>query len=140
MKKYLLNSLLLSAVVGLLIFCAGYLRIGSGADAVVVLTTSGMSCGSCAGRVEAALREERGVVATEVDLEAGRVTAGIDSKKVSPERIAIVASAAGFASTVRSVLSPAQFMARSGHEVGASGTGGRGCCGNQTTNPKRGDS
>lgn len=88
MKNKILNTSLILAVVVILAVFAFYVRLGATADKVVVLRTSGMTCSSCVQKITAALQSERGVAATEVDLEAGVVVAGYDSKQVAPERLA----------------------------------------------------
>ncbi|HBA90091.1 MAG TPA: copper chaperone [Geobacter sp.] len=130
MKKRVLNaSLVLVAAVMLAVF-AFYVRVGATADAVVVLRTSGMTCGSCVGKVTKALQGEKGVVATEVDLEGGVVIAGYDSKQVAPERLAQTVAATGFGSTVQAVLTPEQFRTIVGRNIGAQAAAG-GCCGSR---------
>ena len=76
MKNKAFNAFLVLTVVVVLGVCAFYVRVGATADAVVVLKSSGMTCGSCAAKITKALQNERGVAATEVDLEGGWVIAG----------------------------------------------------------------
>jgi copper chaperone CopZ len=128
MKNKALNATLVLTVLVLLGVCAFYVRVGATADAVVVLKTSGMTCGSCAAKVTKALQGERGVAATEVDLEGGLVIAGYDSKQVAPEKLAQRVVAAGFASSVQSVLTPEQFKKIVGRNIGVAASGA-GCCG-----------
>jgi len=130
MKNNVVNSCLVLAVLAILGVCAFYVRIGATADSVVVLKTSGMTCGSCVAKVSKALQNERGVAATEVDLEGGWVIAGYDSKQVAPERLVRKVVATGFASKVQAVLTPAQFKKITGRDIGQQ-SGGSGCCGNQ---------
>jgi copper chaperone CopZ len=134
MGSRVFNSCLVLAVLVILGVCALYVRVGATADSVVVLKTSGMTCGSCIAKVSKALQNERGVAATEVDLAGGWVIAGYDSKQVAPERLAQKVVATGFASSVQTVLTPAQFRKIMGRDIGkqaaASGCcGGEGCAG-----------
>lgn len=128
MKNKAFNASLVFAVLVLLGVCAFYVRVGATADAVVVLKTSGMTCGVCADKVTKALQGERGVSATEVDLEGGLVIAGYDSKLVAPEKLAQRVVATGYASSVQSVLTPEQFKKIVGRDIGMASTGS-GCCG-----------
>lgn len=129
MRNKTLNACLLLAVLVILGVCAFFVRVGATADAVVVLKTSGMTCGSCISKVTKALQAERGVAATEVDLAGGWVIAGYDSKQVAPERLAQKVAATGFASTVQTVLTPAQFKKLVGRDIGKQPAAGAGCCG-----------
>lgn len=129
MKLKILNtSLVLLAVVILVVF-ACYVRVGATADSVVVLRTSGMTCQSCVKKITTALQSEKGVAAAEVDLAGGVVVAGYDSKQVAPERLAKTVAATGFQSQVANVLTPGQFRAIVGRDVGAKAGGGCGGCG-----------
>jgi len=128
MRNRALNTGLVLAVVAVLAVFAFYVRVGATADAVVVLKTSGMTCGSCITKVTKALQSERGVAATEVDLEGGFVVAGYDSKQVAPERLAQMVAATGFESKVQAVLTPEQFRVVLGRDIGAKTVAG-GCCG-----------
>jgi copper chaperone CopZ len=130
MRNKAFNTCLVLAVLVILGVCAFYVRVGATADAVVVLKTSGMTCGSCIAKVTKALQNERGVAATEVDLEGGWVIAGYDSKIVAPERLAQRVVATGFASSVQTVLTPAEFKKLAGRDLGKQSTGS-GCCGAQ---------
>ncbi|HJV37124.1 heavy-metal-associated domain-containing protein [Geomonas sp.] len=128
MRSKLINICLVLAVVIILLVFGLYVRIGATADAVVVMKTSGMGCASCTARVSKALQSEKGVAATEVDLQRGVVVAGYDSKQVSAEKLVRTVTEAGFASNVQSVITPEQFRKVSGHNVGRL-AGGDGCCG-----------
>jgi copper chaperone CopZ len=128
MKNKTLNACLIVTVLVMLGVSAFFVRIGATADSVVVLKTSGMTCGSCITKVTKALQNERGVAATEVDLEGGWVIAGYDSKLVAPEKLAQRVVATGFASSVQQVLTPEQFKKMVGRDIGKSSTGS-GCCG-----------
>jgi len=130
MKNKAVNAALVLAVLVILGVCAFYVRIGATADTVVVLKTSGMTCGSCAAKITKALEDVRGVAATEVDLEGGFVIAGYDSKYAAPERLAQRVAAAGFASSVQAVVTPEQFKKITGRDLGKQ-SGGSGCCGSK---------
>jgi len=127
MKNRIFNTCLILTVVVILSVFAFYVRIGATADTVVVLRTSGMTCGSCIQKVTKALQSEKGVAATEVDLEGGWVIAGYDSKQVAPEKLAKSVAATGFGSTIQMVLTPEQFKKMAGRDVGQKATGGSGC-------------
>jgi copper chaperone CopZ len=129
MKNRIFNTCLVLTVVVILSVFALYVRVGATADAVVVLRTSGMTCGSCIKTVTKALQSEKGVAATEVDLEGGWVVAGYDSKQVVPEKLARCVAATGYGSTVEMVLTPEQFKKMTGRGIGQQGGGsGCGCC------------
>jgi copper chaperone CopZ len=128
MKNKALNTCLILVAVVMLAVFAVYVRVGATADSVVVLNTSGMTCGNCLARVTLALQSERGVAATEVDLERGCVIAGYDSKQTAPEKLARMLSATGFGSTVQAVLTPEQFRKMAGRDIGRQAAG-MGCCG-----------
>jgi copper chaperone CopZ len=129
MKNKALNSCLILAVVVILAVFAVYVRVGATADQVVVLKTSGMTCGSCIAKVNKVLQSEKGVAATEVDLQGGFVIASYDSKLVAPAKLAQKVVGAGFASTVQAVLTPEQFKKMAGREIGKKPAAGSGCCG-----------
>jgi copper chaperone CopZ len=126
-RTKIFNASLIVAVVAILAVLAVYVRIGATADAVAVLDTSGMTCASCIKDVTKTLQSQKGVAATEVDLEGGRVLAGYDSKQADPRRLAGKLTEKGFKSQVMAVLTPEQFQALSGHKIGEKGTGGKGC-------------
>lgn len=131
MKNRILNSCLILSVVVILAVFAVYVRIGATADKIVVLRTSGMTCGSCISKVTKALQSERGVAATEVDIAGGWVIAGYDSKLVAPEKLAQAVADSGFASSVQNVLTPEQFKEIAGRDVGQQQAASSGCgCGN----------
>ena len=128
MKNRIWNSAIVLAVVTLLAVFAFYVRVGATADKVVVLRTSGMTCGACVKKISEALQTQKGVTATEVDLEGGLVIAGYDSKEVAPERLAAAVEKCGFASQVAGVLTPEQFRTMAGRDIGGKSAAG-GCCG-----------
>lgn len=128
MRSRAFNTCLVLAVVVILALLGIYVRVGATADAVVVLKTSGMTCGSCITKITKALQAERGVAATEVDLERGWVIAGYDSKQVAPQELVRRVAATGFASTVETVVTPEQFKKLAGRNIG-NPSAGSGCCG-----------
>jgi copper chaperone CopZ len=130
MKNKALNSCLILAVIVILAVFAVYVRVGATADHVVVFKTTGMTCGSCVAKVNKALQSEKGVAATEVDLEGGQVIASYDSKQVAPEKLAQRVVGAGFGSTVQAILTPEQFRKIAGRDVGKQATDS-GCCGSK---------
>ncbi|GFO54593.1 hypothetical protein GMSM_16000 [Geomonas sp. Red276] len=133
MRNKVINLSLVGLVLLVLAVFGRYVRLGACADAVVVLKTSGITCDRCVQRVTRALQTEAGVAAIEVDLEKGRVMAGYDSKQVAPGELARKVRESGFCSRVERVLSPQQFKAVAGHEVGRQ-TGG--CCGQRICSGK----
>jgi copper chaperone CopZ len=130
MKNKVLNSALVLVVVAVLSVFAFYVRVGATADQVVVLRTTGMTCGSCVKKISEALQSQKGVAATEVDLESGLVIAGYDSKRTGPEELAKTVREAGFSSQVAEVITPQQFRSVVGRDIGGKEVAG-GCCGSR---------
>lgn len=101
-------------------------------DSVAVITTTGMSCGGCAGKVKDALMEQKGVTAVNVDLASGRVFALIDSHQANPAALAAKITELGYRSTVASVVPASDFKKVEGSTVGQAADqgkkGGYGCC------------
>ena len=101
-------------------------------DAVTILKSQGVTCGSCAGRIEKALKEKSGVAAVEVDVDAGRVMVAYDSKVVKPETLAETVTGLGYGSSILQVLTIEQYKAMTGRNVSVqtakSGGCGGGCC------------
>ncbi|WP_224985057.1 heavy-metal-associated domain-containing protein [Geomonas agri] len=128
MKNKILNTALIMAVVAVLAVFAFYVRVGATADQVVVLRTSGMTCGSCVKKITETLQSQKGVAAAEVDLESGLVVAGYDSKQTAPEKLAQAVQKSGFHSQVAQVITPQQFKSVVGRDVGGKAAPG-GCCG-----------
>lgn len=56
----------------------------------------GMSCGSCAERVEKAVRQLPGISSVQVDLASGHVAVEHEPEKVTPEQIRQQILAAGY--------------------------------------------
>ncbi|QEM67191.1 heavy-metal-associated domain-containing protein [Geobacter sp. FeAm09] len=131
MKNRIINTALVLTAIVFLALLAVRVRAGATADSVAVLKTAGMTCGSCADRITTALRGIKGVAATEVDTEGGWVIVGYDTRAVRPEALAENVKKAGFASAVQEVVTPEEYRRVTGRDVGASGPGRQGCCGNR---------
>ena len=129
--KTIFTSLLVIAVVTVLVLLAFRVRIGATADAVAVLRTAGMTCGSCSDKITKALDALKGVAVTEVDVEGGWVIVGYDTKSVKPEALAEKVNGAGFSSNVHLVLTPEQFKQATGRDIGAGVPPASGCCGSK---------
>ena len=129
--KTISTSLLVIATVTALVVLAFRVRIGTTADSIAVLKTTGMTCGSCSSKITKALDALKGVAVTEVDVEGGWVVIGYDTKVVKPEVLAQKVNGTGFGSTVHQVLTPEQFKQITGRDIGkeASSSGGCGGCG-----------
>lgn len=129
--KNISTALLVTAAVALLVVFAFHVRGGAVADAVAVLKTTGMTCGSCSGKITAALESLKGVAVAEVDVEGGWVTVGYDAKAVRPEALAEKVRGTGFGSEVHAVVTPEQFRRTVGRNIGqhAAPSGGCGGCG-----------
>jgi len=141
MKKKIANAALLIAAVTFLSVLAFYVRIGSTADSIAVLKTTGMTCGSCSSKITTALESVKGVAATEVDVEGGWVIVGYDTKTVKPESLTEKVNGAGFGSKVYQVLTPEQYKQITGVDFGkktvlsgCGGCGGNGGCGTKVRN------
>ena len=105
---------------------------GVTADSVAVLKSQGITCGSCAGKIEKALKEKPGVAAVEVDVDTGRVIVTYDAKVAKPDTLAQAVSALGYASAIQRTMSAEQYRATTGGNVAArtakAGGCGGGCC------------
>jgi copper chaperone CopZ len=100
-------------------------------DSVVILKTLGMTCGSCAGKIEKALMGKPGAAEVKVDVEAAQVIASYDSNMITPEALAEAATSAGFKSGIAQNLSMEQYQKLTGRNVSAkapSKSGGCACC------------
>lgn len=129
--KRISTSLLVVAAVTVLVVLAFRVRVAATADSIVVLKTSGMTCGSCSSKITKTLESLQGVAATEVDVEGGWVVVGYDTKTVKPEALAEKVSSAGFGSNVHLVLTPEQFKQITGRTLGQIASPTKGCCGNK---------
>ena len=77
------------------------------AEAEVRLEVEGMTCASCVGRVELALKAVPGVTATEVNLATGSARVRFTSGTTTPEALAAAAAAAGYAARPAANAGPA---------------------------------
>lgn len=129
MKNRIVNAVILILVVTLLSVLAFYVRVGTTADSVAVLRTTGMTCGSCSSKITKALGVLKGVAVTEVDVEGGWVVVGYDTKSIRPDALAAEVNSSGFGSTVRMILAPKQFKQITGRDIGVKTAPTSGCCG-----------
>jgi copper chaperone CopZ len=99
-------------------------------DAVVVLKSRGISCGSCAGRIAQEIDAKPGVAGVEVDVDAGQVMIAVDSKTARPEGLAETVTALGYKSSILQVLSREQYQAMTGGKAAprTANADGCGCC------------
>jgi copper chaperone CopZ len=66
------------------------------ASATAVVPVKGMSCGSCVGHVNEALKKLDGVKSVDTNLDEARTTVVYDPAKLKPERIVKAIAAAGY--------------------------------------------
>lgn len=125
----IVTSMLVVTVVTLLVVLAFHVRTGATADSVVVLKTTGMTCGSCSSAITKALESVRGVAVTEVDVAGGWVVVGYDTASVKPESLAEKVKGTGFGSNVHVVLTPEQYKEMTGRAIGQSAALAKGGCG-----------
>jgi copper chaperone CopZ len=123
-----INSVIIIVAALFLTALAFRVNAGTTTDAIAVLKTAGMTCSSCSVKVSTVLQSQRGVSATEVDIEGGWVVVGYDTKLVKPEQLAERVSSTGFVSTVHQVLTPDQFKQISGRSLGKAKGTCSGCC------------
>lgn len=136
MKNIIINTTLVLLTVLFLTVLAVRVRAGATADSVAVLKTAGMTCGSCADRISKALQGIKGVAATEVDLDGGKVIVGYDAKAVRPETLMENVKKTGFDSTVQAVVTPEQYRRLTGRDVGTGAATAPRCCGGCGTGAK----
>ena len=129
MRKSIINISLTVIAVAFLTLLALRVKAGATLDSVAVLKTRDMTCRSSADRVCKALHGSKGVAATEVDLDHGRVIVGYDTAAVGPETLTASIKEAGFDSMIEEVVTPDQFRQISGKDVGAGDTARPRCCG-----------
>jgi periplasmic mercuric ion binding protein len=123
------TALLAIAALTVLVVLAFRVRVGATADAVAVLKTTGMTCGSCSSKISRALEALKGVANTEVDVAGGWVIVGYDSRNVQPQALSEKVKGAGFGCDVYQVMTPGQFRQITGRDIGAKGASNGGCCG-----------
>lgn len=131
-RKKLINATLVLVAILVVGIFAFAVRLEASADAVAVLRTQGMTCGSCASRIEQALRTQKGVASVEVNVDAGRVVVGYDSKKVRPEHLAEQVTGSGYGSSILQIVTTEQYKNMTGKNLAAGrqqGGCGSGCCG-----------
>ncbi len=87
--------------------------------ATVTLSVRSMSCASCAGRVEAALLAEPGVVSASVNLAAETATVDYLGGATTPSHLADAAGAAGYPASVAGAGASATRSERRGEEADA---------------------
>ncbi|MCM2263938.1 MAG: heavy-metal-associated domain-containing protein [Desulfuromonadales bacterium] len=103
-------------------------------DSVVVLKTLGMTCGSCAGKIENALLGKPGVADVRVNVEAAQVIAAYDARVTSPEELADAVTTAGFRSGVVQKLPLEKYRAMTGQNVSGKDQSGKSGCGSSCCN------
>ena len=104
---------------------------GVAAYSVVVLKSQGVTCGSCAGKIDKALKEKPGVASVEVDVNNGGVAVAYDAKVIKPEILAETVTALGYESSIAQNFSAEEYRAVTGRDVAAQSpakSGGCGCC------------
>jgi copper chaperone CopZ len=129
----IINGIIITVVAVLLTTLAFHVNAGVRADSIAILKTTGMTCGSCSHKISAALEQQKGVVATEIDVEGGWVIVAYDTKSVQPHVLAEKATGTGFSSTVHLVLTPEHFKQTTGREIGMKTRPGSGCCGGKSS-------
>ncbi len=131
-KRTIGTGILVACAVGLIVYLAFHVRIAPVPNAVAALKTFGMTCGSCAGKIEKALKPLKGVSGVEVDVNGGWVLVGYATQSASPEAFAGAVRKAGFQSWPMEQMSLADFRQVAGRDFGAklvktSGCGSGGC-------------
>ncbi|MSM38124.1 MAG: hypothetical protein GJT30_00665 [Geobacter sp.] len=119
------NILAAVTVAVVLVLFGLFVRFDASANTYAVLKASGMTCSSCSGKVEQALRNKPGVSSVRVDLPSGLVLVGYDGRVLEARMLAEDVSKAGFSATVQRVLDAKQYAALMG---GSSSGGGCGNC------------
>lgn len=132
MKTKVASIAVVVAAIALLSFLGFYVKIGVAADSVAVLRTTGMTCGSCSGKIMEVLQRVKGVATAEVDVEGGWVLVGYDTKSVRPELLAEKINEAGYPTGVHRVLTPEQFRQITGRDIGKKTAASSGCCGSKS--------
>lgn len=119
------NILAVVVVAVVLVLFGLFVRFDASANTYAVLKASGMTCSSCSGKVEKALRNKPGVSSVRVDVPSGLVLVGYDGRVVEARMLAEDVSKAGYSATVQRVLDAKQYAALM---AGSSGGGGCGNC------------
>lgn len=126
-KRTVGTGILVACAVGLLVYLALNVRLAPVPNAVAALKTIGMTCGSCADKIEKALRPMNGVAGVEVDVNGGWVLVGYDTASANPETFAGAVRKAGFKSWLMKQMSLADFRRVSGRDFGAKAVRSGGC-------------
>lgn len=130
--KNIVNMLLILAAVVVVGILAFSVRLEASVNSVAVLRTQGMTCGSCALRIEDALKGAKGVSSVQVNVNDGQVVVGYDSSLVKPEAIAEQVTGSGYGSSIIQVLTPEEYASLTGKNIAEGsrkGGCGKGCCG-----------
>ncbi|KIE43952.1 heavy-metal-associated domain-containing protein [Geobacter anodireducens] len=126
-KRTIGTGILVACAVGLLVYLAFHVRLAPVPNAVAALKTFGMTCGSCAGKIEKALKPLKGVAGVEVDVNGGWVMVGFDTQSANPETFAGAVRKAGFQSWLMEQMTLADFRQVSGRDFGAKAVRSSGC-------------
>jgi periplasmic mercuric ion binding protein len=102
-------------------------------DAVVVLKAQGVTCGSCAAKIERALKALPGVTSVAVDVDNTRVTVAYDAAVARPETLAETVTGLGYGSSILQVMSSEEYRVTTGKAAASAspqltGGCGGGCC------------
>ncbi|ACM20903.1 heavy metal transport/detoxification domain protein [Geotalea daltonii FRC-32] len=119
MRKRIINIALVLAVVALMVFLAFHVKIKRPVQEVAVLKTIGMTCGSCAGKIEKALMRLPGTAGVEVDVEGGWVLVGYQSTSAKPDTFAAAVNNEGFRSWLMEKMPIAEFKKVAGRDFGS---------------------
>lgn len=125
----IINYIITTAAVVFLIVLAYRVNAEATFDSIAVLKTNGMTCSSCSRRVTTALKMQKGVAVTEVDVAGGWVIVGYDRKTVNIERLVQKITSIGFTTTLHHVLTPEQYKQTTGQYLGKRFGHDSGCCG-----------
>lgn len=126
MRKSTGSTVMVVVAAVLLVGLAFSERLEAAADRMTILKADGMSCGRCAATVTGALEKEPGVSSVSVEVAAGTVAVGYDSKVVTPETLATRVTASGYQSRVMQVQ--ALDEQKSGDKGSAPARVGCSCC------------
>ncbi len=132
MKRNAVNLLLVFTAIVVVGIFAFSVRLEASANSVAILRAHGMTCGSCAAKIEQSLRGATGVASVQVNVGGGEVVVGYDSNHVRPEAIAERITGSGYGCSIIQVLTPEQYASMTGKNIAAARQGGgcgSGCCG-----------
>jgi Cu+-exporting ATPase len=127
----ILIALSISVVLGSFAFAV---NARPAADQVAVLKTLGMTCASCAGKIEQTLKAVPGVAEVTVDIAAARVTAAYAANTTTPEVLAEAITAAGYRSGVVQSLPLAQYRQLVAQQGAAGDVAKKSGCGSSCCN------